>query len=136
MDGTQWTPKRGAATSTSLFLVADFFAAPAPPKPAPAPAPPSVPAWQEAIMNKLPVLTEGAADHAGAVCWVQRLQALVKVYGEFTGMADVACQEITGPFDAHHCGERARGPGSRGHHRRTDRRPHDVGGAGHWRSLK
>ena len=51
-------------------------------------------------MNKLPVLAEGAEDHAGQVCFVQRLQALVKVYGEFTGMAEVACQETTGTFDA------------------------------------
>ena len=51
-------------------------------------------------MNKLPVLAEGAADHAGSVCFVQRLQALVAAYGRFTGLADAACQEMTGTFDA------------------------------------
>ena len=51
-------------------------------------------------MNKLPVLQEGAADHAGSVCFVQRLQALVAAYGRFTGLPDVACQEMTGTFDA------------------------------------
>ena len=51
-------------------------------------------------MNKLPVLAEGAADHAGAVCFVQRMQALVAAYGRFTGLPDVACQEMTGTFDA------------------------------------
>ncbi len=73
---------------------------PPPPKPAPPPAPPSVPAWQEAMLNKLPTLAEGAQDHPGEVCYVQRLQALVRVYGEFTGMADVASQETNGTFDA------------------------------------
>ena len=82
MDGTQWTNAALGRNLDESLLAADFFAAPAPPKPAPAPAPPSVPAWQEAMMNKLPVLAEGAADHAGAVCFVQRMQALVAAYGE------------------------------------------------------
>ncbi len=73
--------------------------APVPP-PAPKPAPSPVPAWQEALMNKLPVLTEGATDQAGQVFFVHRMTALVKTYGEITGMADVACQEIGGTFDA------------------------------------
>lgn len=45
----------------------------------PAPGPPSpspVPAWQETMMNALPVLSEGAADRAGAVDLVGRVQAL------------------------------------------------------------
>jgi len=98
MDGCQWTDSAWGRDLDESLLVADFFAVPVPPKPAPVADP--TPAWQEAIMNKLPVLAEGAADHAGAVCFVQRLQALVKVYGEFTGMAEVACQETTGTFDA------------------------------------
>ena len=73
---------------------------PAPPKPAPAPAPPSIPAWQEAIMNKLPVLTEGDADHAGQVCYVHRMQALIKAVGEIKSLDLAACQEITATFDA------------------------------------
>ena len=75
-------------------------APPAPPKPAPAPAPPSIPAWQETMMNKLPVLQEGAADHAGAVCYVHRMQALVKAVGEIKNLDLAVCQEITATFDA------------------------------------
>jgi peptidoglycan hydrolase-like protein with peptidoglycan-binding domain len=100
MDGTQWTPNAWGRNLDESLLVADFFAAPAPPKPTPAPAPPSVPAWQETMMNKLPVLTEGAEDKAGQVFFVHRLTALVKTYGEITGLPDVACQEIGGTFDA------------------------------------
>ena len=51
-------------------------------------------------MNKLPVLAEGATDKAGEVFFVHRMQALVKVYGQITGLADVACQETAGTFDA------------------------------------
>jgi len=102
MDGTQWTNAALGRNLDESLLTADFFSAPAPPKPAPAPAPvpDPVPAWQEAIMNKLPVLAEGAEDRAGQVFFVHRLTALVKTYGEITGMADVACQEIGGTFDA------------------------------------
>lgn len=70
------------------------------PAPAPKPAPSPVPAWQEAILNKLPVLSEGAVDEAGHVFWVHRMTALIKAYGEITGMADVASQPIAGTFDA------------------------------------
>jgi peptidoglycan hydrolase-like protein with peptidoglycan-binding domain len=71
------------------------------PKPAPAPSPPSpVPAWQEAMMNTLPVLAEGAEDKAGEVFWVHRAQALIKVYGEITDVADAAHQEVNGTFDS------------------------------------
>lgn len=51
-------------------------------------------------MNKLPVLSEGAADETGHVFFVHRLTALVKAYGEITGMAEVAGQAIGGTFDA------------------------------------
>ena len=51
-------------------------------------------------MNKLPVLSEGSEDRQGEVFWVHRLTGLVKVYGEITGMADVASQAIGGTFDA------------------------------------
>ena len=69
--------------------------APAPPKPAPSP----VPAWQETIMNKLPVLSEGDADHAGEVCYVHRLQSLIRAVGEIKGLDLAAAQEITATFD-------------------------------------
>lgn len=51
-------------------------------------------------MNALPTLTEGARDEAGHVFYVHRLSALVKTYGEITGLPDVAGQGIGGTFDA------------------------------------
>jgi peptidoglycan hydrolase-like protein with peptidoglycan-binding domain len=60
---------------------------PPPPRPAPVPVPDPVPAWQEAILNKLPVLQEGATDEAGQVFWVHRLQALAAVYAVIAGAA-------------------------------------------------
>ena len=100
VDGTQWTPDAFGRNLDQSLLVASFFSIPAPPKPAPAPAPPTIPAWQEAILNKLPVLHEGDADHAGEVCWVHRMQALIKAVGEIKGLDLAACQEITATFDA------------------------------------
>ena len=135
MDGTQWTNRAEGRNLDESLLAADFFAAPAPPKPAPAPAPPSVPAWQEAMMNKLPTLAEGAADHAGAVCFVQRLQALTKVYGEFTGMTEVACQETTGTFDATTAANVRAVQAHAGITQDSTVGPDDVGRAGHWRPL-
>lgn len=73
--------------------------APAPP---PKPAPPSIPAWQEELMNKLPVLQEGATDEAGHVFYVHRMQALVAVYGQIAGVAEpaVAADGVFGPVTA------------------------------------
>lgn len=62
------------------------------------PAP--VPAWQEAIMNALPTLQQGAADKPGHVYFVRRMQALVKAVGEIKGLSLAAAQGLTGTFDA------------------------------------
>jgi peptidoglycan hydrolase-like protein with peptidoglycan-binding domain len=70
------------------------------PKPAPVPSPSPIPAWQEKIMNTLPVLAEGAQDEPGHVFFVGRMQALVAEYGRITNLAAAACQESTGVFDA------------------------------------
>jgi len=98
---TQWVSFSGfdlsVAESTLPFW--DTQAKP-PAPPAPKPAPPSVPAWQEAIMNKLPVLQEGDTDHAGQVFFVHRMQALIKAVGESKVLGLAAGQEITGTFDA------------------------------------
>lgn len=59
-----------------------------------------VPAWQEAIMNALPQLQQGAEDKAGDVFFVHRMQALVKVIGLVNTLDLAACQELTGTFDA------------------------------------
>lgn len=68
-------------------------------KPKP-PVPPTVPAWQEAMMNTLPVLAEGAQDEPGHVFYVHRMTALLRTYGEITGLPDVAGQEVGGIFNA------------------------------------
>jgi hypothetical protein len=68
-DGCQWTDRAWGRDLDESLLVADFFAAPAAPGPKPAPSP--VPAWQEAMMNALPVVKLG--DTGEAVRTVQGL---------------------------------------------------------------
>jgi peptidoglycan hydrolase-like protein with peptidoglycan-binding domain len=87
-DGTQWTDKAMGRNLDQSLLAAGFFGA----------VPPAN--WQETLMNKLPTLQQGAVDKAGQVFFVHRMQALVKVYGEISGMGTVACQMVTGTFDA------------------------------------
>jgi peptidoglycan hydrolase-like protein with peptidoglycan-binding domain len=96
-DGTQWTAGAFGRDLDQSLLTADFFAVPAP-QPAPAPSP--VPAWQEALMNKLPTLSEGAADQPGHVFFVHRAKALARVYGEITGLAEAAALPVDGTYDA------------------------------------
>jgi hypothetical protein len=57
-DGTQWTDRSFNRDLDESLLLADFFDAPAP-KPAPSPVPDPVPAWQEAMLNALPVVKLG-----------------------------------------------------------------------------
>lgn len=97
-DGTQHTDRAFGRDLDQSLLLADFFAAPVT-TPAP-PAAPSAPPWQETMMNNLPVLSEGAADEAGHVFFVHRAQALVKVYGQITGLAEAAALDVTGTYDA------------------------------------
>ena len=51
-------------------------------------------------MNVLPTLSLGAADEAGHVFFVHRLQALIKVVGAAKGIADAAALTVTGEFGA------------------------------------
>jgi lysozyme len=55
--------------------------------------------WQEALMNRLPTLQQGATDKAGQVFYVHRLQALLRVYGEINAITAAACIGVTGTFD-------------------------------------
>ena len=82
---------------TSVFSTAWLADQSGKPKP---PVPPVIPAWQEKIMNTLPVLAEGAQDEPGHVFYVGRMQALVAEYGRITGLPAAAAQEPTGVFDA------------------------------------
>jgi peptidoglycan hydrolase-like protein with peptidoglycan-binding domain len=81
---TQWVSFAGfdldLAESLLPFWDTQAKAPKPPPKPAPSPAPDPVPAWQEAMMNKLPTLQEGAKDTAEP--WmVRRVQALCNALG-------------------------------------------------------
>jgi len=88
-DGTQFTDRAlGGRNLDQSLLADDFFDA------APAAG------WQEALMNKLPILSEGAADRPGRVYFVRRMQALTKAVGEIKGLNLAACQEMSGTFDA------------------------------------
>lgn len=95
MDGTQWTPNAYGRSLDQSLLLPGFFTAP---HPAPAPAPSPVTSWQEAIMNQLPVLGEGAVDEPGHVFFVHRLQALTACYGQITGLAEAAALKVDGSF--------------------------------------
>ena len=100
MDGTQWTDMAYGRNLDESLLLASFFTTPAP-----APVPEPVPAWQEAIMNKLPTLAEGAKDTKEP--WmVRRVQALCNAvaspvaidgdYGAATKAAVMAVQKDHG----------------------------------------
>jgi hypothetical protein len=69
-DGTQWTDMAFGRDLDQSLLLADFFTATAP-KPGPSPAPDPVPAWQEAMLNALPVVKLG--DTGDVVRTVQGL---------------------------------------------------------------
>ena len=100
MDGCQWTNSAWGRDLDESFLAADFFAA-CRSRLSPFPVADPIPAWQEAILNKLPVLSEGAEDLAGHVFYVHRDDGVGQGrYGEITGMPDVAGQEMSGIFDA------------------------------------
>jgi peptidoglycan hydrolase-like protein with peptidoglycan-binding domain len=86
-DGTQWTD-RAMGRNLDESLLADGFFGTAP-----------APDWQEALMNRLPVLKQGDTDKAGQVFYVHRAQALIRVYGEINGITAAACIGVTGTFD-------------------------------------
>jgi len=100
MDGTQWTSRAWGRNLDESALLADFFGAPAP-------GPPVVPAWQEAMMDALPELSEGASD-AGLPHWyVRRAQACANavfdttltidgVFGAATKAAIMVIQQRSG----------------------------------------
>jgi peptidoglycan hydrolase-like protein with peptidoglycan-binding domain len=73
MDGTQWTDTAVGNTCDQSLLLDSFFGPVIP-------SPPALTAAQtEAILNNLPILQQGAADHSGQVQFVHRMQALVAV---------------------------------------------------------
>jgi lysozyme len=56
--------------------------------------------WTARMIADLPVLSQGAADKAGQVFFVNRLQSLVQCYGRINDLAAAACIGVTGTFDA------------------------------------
>ena len=87
-DGCQFDDRALGRNLDQSLLADDFFGT--------APAPD----WQETLMNKLPVLSQGAADKPGHVFYVHRLQALTACYGRITSLTAAACLAQTGTFDA------------------------------------
>lgn len=94
-DGTQWTDAALGRNLDQSLLLPDFFGA------APAPIPPTVPPWQEAMMQALPVLRQGATGPD--VRTIQSLAiarghatAVDGVFGNATRIAIEACQRSAG----------------------------------------
>jgi peptidoglycan hydrolase-like protein with peptidoglycan-binding domain len=63
----------------------EYVGEPVPPPPPPAPG---IPAWQTAILDRLPELREGASDSGGHVEWVHQLQLLIDITGAASVTAD------------------------------------------------
>jgi peptidoglycan hydrolase-like protein with peptidoglycan-binding domain len=101
---TQWVSFSGYdldLAESSLPFWDTQAKAPKPPVTKPAlPTAPSAPPWQETMLNSLPILSEGAADEPGHVFFVHRAQALVKVYGQITGLPEAAALDVSGTYDA------------------------------------
>jgi murein L,D-transpeptidase YcbB/YkuD len=62
-------------------------------------APPPAQNWTDAMIANLPTLVQGSADKAGAVQYVRRMQALVKVIGDVNKLPAASAVAVTGSFD-------------------------------------
>ena len=89
-DGTQWTQTALGRSLDQSILLPGFFD----PRP-----PPAVPAWQEAMMNVLPTLQQGAADDPGRVKFVHRAQALTALVGTLNGLHAAQALAVDGAYD-------------------------------------
>jgi peptidoglycan hydrolase-like protein with peptidoglycan-binding domain len=61
--------------------------------------PPPAQDWTETMIANLPTLIQGSADKAGAVQFVHRLQALVKVIGDVNKIPAASAVAATGTYD-------------------------------------
>lgn len=86
-DGSQWTDRAMGRNLDQSLLAADFFGT--------APAAD----WTETLVNSLPTLIQGSADKAGAVQFVHRMQALVKVIGDINKIPAASAVAATGTYD-------------------------------------
>lgn len=88
-DGTQWTDRAMGRALDESLLAADFFAT----------TPPPAQNWTDAMIADLPTLVQGNADKAGAVQYVRRMQALVKVIGDVNKLPAASAVAVTGTYD-------------------------------------
>lgn len=89
-DGTQFTQTALGRSLDQSILLPGFFD----PRPAPAPQP----TWQEAMMNALPTLKEGAKDTPGKIYFVGRMQSLMKYIGTTNKITAAANLTVDGDF--------------------------------------
>lgn len=85
-DGTQFTDRAMGRNLDQSLLAADFFG--------------TAPDWQEALMNRLPTLQQGATDKPGQVFYVHRMKALLAMLGQVKSIPSAACLPVNGEFDA------------------------------------
>jgi peptidoglycan hydrolase-like protein with peptidoglycan-binding domain len=90
MDGTQWTSTAMGRDLDQSRLHGDFFAG------SPIPSPP--PVYAEFDMTKIAVLKLGDTDTTGEFWSVHRLQNLLKLTGQLTGIASGAGLAVDGSF--------------------------------------
>lgn len=55
--------------------------------------------WTETLLQNLPTLAQGDADHPGRVQYVHRIQALVKVIGDINKLAEASAVKAGGKYD-------------------------------------
>lgn len=87
-DATQFTDRALGRNLDQSLLADDFFGTPPPQE-----------GWTARMIANLPTLSQGAADKAGSVFFVHRLQALLACYGHINDITAAACVGTTGIFD-------------------------------------
>jgi len=86
MDGCQWTSTALGRNLDESLLVDGFFSG------APSPS------WQEAMVNALPTLKQGASDVSGQPLAVHRVQLLVGGIGVWNNLGAVTQVKVDGSF--------------------------------------
>lgn len=84
LDGGDADKYNGTASDLGHWIGTYTGAKPVPPPSGPSP----VPAWQDAIITRLPVLRNGARDSGGHVEWVRQAQLLLDITGPLSVVAD------------------------------------------------
>ena len=87
MDATQWTSSAFNRNLDQSLIADDFFTGSA-----------AAPSWQEAVMNALPTLQQGARDVTGQPLTVHRVQVLVAGIGAWNQLGAVTQVTADGAF--------------------------------------